>query len=71
MGSLLVRLGQCPVSPKRTPVRPPLSKGNYRGTDRIVPASVRTFLVVWSGQLVSQIGTAMSTFALLIWIYER
>jgi len=32
---------------------------------------VRTFLVVWSGQLVSQIGTAMSTFALLIWIYER
>jgi MFS family permease len=32
---------------------------------------VRTFLVVWSGQLVSQIGTAMSTFALLIWIYQR
>jgi len=32
---------------------------------------VRTFLVVWTGQLVSQIGTAMSTFALLIWIYER
>jgi MFS family permease len=32
---------------------------------------LRTFLVVWFGQLVSQIGTAMSTFALLIWIYER
>ena len=32
---------------------------------------MRTFLVVWSGQLVSQIGTAMSTFALLIWVYER
>ena len=32
---------------------------------------MRTFLVVWTGQLVSQIGTAMSTFALLIWIYER
>ena len=32
---------------------------------------MRTFLVVWFGQLVSQIGTAMSTFALLIWIYER
>jgi hypothetical protein len=31
---------------------------------------VRTFLVVWFGQLVSQVGTAMSTFALLIWIYE-
>src|SRR5439155_26826991 len=38
---------------------------------RIVRAAVRTFLVVWTGQLVSQIGTAMSTFALLIWIYER
>ena len=38
---------------------------------RIVPLAVRTFLVVWSGQLVSQIGTAMSTFALLIWIHER
>jgi MFS family permease len=33
--------------------------------------ALRTFLVVWFGQLVSQIGTAMSTFALLIWIYER
>ena len=32
---------------------------------------MRTFLVVWFGQLVSQIGTAMSTFALLIWIYEH
>jgi MFS family permease len=32
---------------------------------------VRTFFVVWSGQLVSQIGTAMSAFALLIWMYER
>jgi MFS family permease len=32
---------------------------------------LRTFLVVWFGQLVSQIGTAMSTFALLIWIYEH
>src|SRR5438046_551322 len=38
---------------------------------RIVRAAVRTFLVVGTGQLVSQIGTAMSTFALLIWIYER
>lgn len=32
---------------------------------------MRTFLVVWFGQLVSQIGAAMSTFALLIWIYEQ
>jgi DHA3 family macrolide efflux protein-like MFS transporter len=32
---------------------------------------VTTFLVVWAGQLVSQIGTAMTAFALLIWMYER
>ena len=33
--------------------------------------ALRTFLVVWFGQLVSQVGTAMSTFALLIWIYQH
>lgn len=32
---------------------------------------MRTFLVIWSGQVVSEIGTAMTRFALLIWIYER
>jgi MFS transporter, DHA3 family, macrolide efflux protein len=31
----------------------------------------RTFLVVWSGQLVSQVGTSMTSFALLIWVWER
>lgn len=32
---------------------------------------MRAFLVIWSGQLVSEIGTAMTRFALLIWIYEQ
>ena len=32
---------------------------------------MRTFLVVWCSRLLSQIGTAMSTFALLVWMYER
>lgn len=31
----------------------------------------RTFLTIWSGQLVSQIGTAMTRFALLIWAYQQ
>lgn len=31
----------------------------------------RTFLVVWFGQFVSRIGTAMTRFALLIWAYDQ
>jgi MFS family permease len=31
----------------------------------------RTFLVVWSGQVVSLLGTAMTRFALLIWAYQQ
>ena len=31
----------------------------------------RTFLIVWSGQLVSLMGTAMTRFALLIWAYQQ
>src|SRR6185295_12848512 len=29
------------------------------------------FLVIWSGQLVSQTGTAMTAFALLVWAYQE
>jgi MFS family permease len=32
---------------------------------------MKTFIVIWSGQLVSQMGTAMTRFALLIWAYQR
>ncbi|HSM56988.1 MAG TPA: MFS transporter [Candidatus Sulfomarinibacteraceae bacterium] len=32
---------------------------------------MRTFLIIWSGQLVSRIGTAMTRFALLIWAYQQ
>jgi len=31
---------------------------------------VTRFLVIWSGQLVSQTGTAMTAFALLVWAYQ-
>jgi MFS family permease len=30
-----------------------------------------TFAVIWFGQLISQIGTAMTRFALLIWVYQQ
>lgn len=33
--------------------------------------TMKIFLTVWFGQLVSRIGTAMTRFALLIWTYER
>lgn len=32
---------------------------------------MRTFTIIWFGQLVSIVGTAMTRFALLIWAYEQ
>lgn len=32
---------------------------------------MKTFLVIWSGQFVSQVGTALTRFALLIWVYQQ
>jgi len=32
---------------------------------------VRIFLVIWLGQFVSRVGTAMTRFALLIWAYQQ
>lgn len=34
-------------------------------------SGVRVFLIVWFGQFVSRVGTAMTRFALLIWAYEQ
>ncbi len=34
------------------------------------PASIRNFLIVWLGQLVSTIGSSMTSFAIEIWIWE-
>ena len=31
----------------------------------------QTFTVIWSGQLVSMLGTAMTRFALIIWAYQQ
>ncbi len=35
------------------------------------PTGMRAFVIIWGGQLVSTVGTAMSRFALLIWLWER
>jgi len=32
---------------------------------------IRTFVIIWLGQMVSLIGTAMTRFALLIWTYQQ
>lgn len=32
---------------------------------------LRRFLVIWAGQLVSHTGTAMTAFALLVWVWEQ
>lgn len=32
---------------------------------------VRTFVLIWSGQLVSQLGSGLTGFALGVWIYQR
>ena len=32
---------------------------------------MKTFLVIWLGQFISQIGTALTRFALLIWVYQQ
>ena len=34
-------------------------------------SGVRTFLIIWLGQFVSRVGTAMTRFALLIWAYDQ
>ena len=32
---------------------------------------MRTFVVVWSGQFVSLVGTGLTGFALAIWVYQE
>ncbi len=34
-------------------------------------ARMRVFMIVWFGQLISVIGSGLSSFALDIWVYQR
>ncbi len=38
--------------------------------NRKLPAGMFAFIIVWLGQIVSLLGTSMSTFALTIWAYQ-
>ncbi|MBN1583030.1 MAG: MFS transporter [Anaerolineae bacterium] len=40
------------------------------GTDHKRPAGMPAFVIIWIGQIVSLLGTAMSQFALTLWTYE-
>ena len=35
------------------------------------PGNLRTFTIIWFGQLISALGSGLSGFALGVWIYER
>ena len=37
----------------------------------MINSGFRTFVIIWVGQFVSRIGTAMTRFALLIWAYQQ
>lgn len=42
-------------------------------TDRSFPepASMRSFLIIWCGQICSRVGNALTAFALSVWVYQR
>ena len=37
----------------------------------VLPRGMRIFIVIWSGQLVSLVGSGLTSFALGLWVYER
>lgn len=39
-------------------------------TQQSSPSSMRTFLIIWSGQLASTLGTQMTSFAIIVWAWE-
>ena len=34
------------------------------------PRSMRTFMIIWIGQLISQFGSGLTGFALAVWIFD-
>ena len=40
-------------------------------THTILPRGTRIFVVIWLGQLVSLVGSGLTSFALGLWVYER
>lgn len=40
-------------------------------TQSTAPKSMRTFLIVWLGEMISILGSGLSSFALGVWLYDR
>ncbi|HNS52153.1 MAG TPA: MFS transporter [Anaerolineae bacterium] len=40
-------------------------------TEQVRPSGMRAFFIVWAGQIISLLGTAMTEFGLTIWAYEK
>ena len=43
----------------------------HRNRETGAPREMRSFLTVWFGQVVSLIGSGLSSFALGVWLYEQ
>ena len=39
--------------------------------NRLMKSGLRNFLILWSGQAVSSLGSSMTSFALIIWAYQQ
>src|SRR5262245_38469093 len=40
-------------------------------TNQTTPHGLRTFLIIWIGQLVSLVGSQLTGFALGVWVYDE
>jgi MFS transporter, DHA3 family, macrolide efflux protein len=49
----------------------PARGGGNGGAGPWMAGRMRTFVLIWSGQLVSQLGTHLSGFAVSLWVYQR
>jgi amino acid adenylation domain-containing protein len=53
-------------------VKPAVQTGkNLSSTNRVLQPSIKIFLLVAFGQLISMIGTSLSGFAMGVWIYQK
>jgi len=44
---------------------------NEKNAQFMPPRDMRTFFIVWGGQLISMLGSGLSNFALGVWIYDQ
>src|ERR1700748_3017349 len=50
-----------------------MNTGVHMDSDRgfAEPTSMRSFFIIWSGQICSRAGSALTAFALSVWVYQR